>query len=166
MFEKAIASDPNFAEAYARLGWIYFREWSLGWTQDAESLERALELAEKAISLDDTQPLAHCLVAAVFLWRKNYDEAIAIYDKMFATDARSAIARDDVARAAHEKVSVSEAGSADGYGYYGNRYDRFHCPPRLFNSCSIRMRPLPCSSAAMMMAVTSAALIFLSLPLM
>src|SRR6185369_10633349 len=26
MFEKAVALDPQYAEAYAYLGWIYFRE--------------------------------------------------------------------------------------------------------------------------------------------
>ena len=48
MFEKAIALDPQYAEAYAWLGWTYWLEWVFRWSADPQTLERALALAQKA----------------------------------------------------------------------------------------------------------------------
>src|SRR5262245_49568122 len=41
MFEKAVALDPQYAEAYARLGATYWLEWNWGWSADPQTLERA-----------------------------------------------------------------------------------------------------------------------------
>ena len=56
MFEKAIALDPQYAEAYAWLGWTYWLEWVLRWSADPQTLERALALAQQALALDDSLP--------------------------------------------------------------------------------------------------------------
>src|SRR5207245_4467138 len=42
MFEKAVALDPQYADAYTLLGYSYFREWLFGWSTDPQTLERAL----------------------------------------------------------------------------------------------------------------------------
>ena len=42
MFEKAVALDPQYAEAYAELGSTYSMEWTLRWNADPQTLERAL----------------------------------------------------------------------------------------------------------------------------
>src|SRR5206468_10194874 len=39
-FEKALALDPQYAEAYARLGMTYARGWTLQWDQDSQALDR------------------------------------------------------------------------------------------------------------------------------
>jgi len=54
MFERAISLDPEYASAHSWLGWTYWIEWSFGWGQDPQSLERAFELAQMAIALDDS----------------------------------------------------------------------------------------------------------------
>src|SRR5437867_3609131 len=41
LFAKAVELDPHFAAAYACLGWAYFDQWSLGWSQDLQTLEQA-----------------------------------------------------------------------------------------------------------------------------
>jgi adenylate cyclase len=76
MFAKAIDLDPGYALAYSRLGWTHLREWSLGWSQDVQSLERARELAQKAVSLDDSLADAHELLGEVYLWQKRHDQAV------------------------------------------------------------------------------------------
>ncbi len=78
MFEKAIDLDPGFAAAYAYLGWTYWMEWSLGWSHDPRTLEKANELAERAIALDDAVPDAYCLLAGTYLWKKKHEQAIAV----------------------------------------------------------------------------------------
>ena len=57
MYEKAIALDPQYAEAYARLGLTYFIEWDWRWSQDPQTLEQALTMGQRAVALDDSLPV-------------------------------------------------------------------------------------------------------------
>ena len=86
MFEKALELDPQYAEAYAFLGSTYDREWGFQWSQDPQTLERALVLAQQAVALDDSLPLAHWALGRVFLWKKQHDQAIAEAERAIALD--------------------------------------------------------------------------------
>src|SRR5262249_40898484 len=56
MFEKAVALDPQYAEAYAWLSGSYYLEWVFRFSADPQTLERALALAQQAVALDDSLP--------------------------------------------------------------------------------------------------------------
>ncbi|MBW2057768.1 MAG: tetratricopeptide repeat protein [Deltaproteobacteria bacterium] len=86
MFEKSVGLDPEYAIAYSLLGSTHLLEWSLGWSQDSQSLERAFELEQKAIGLDDSLPEPHRFLGDVYLWKKQHDRAIAEYEKAIALD--------------------------------------------------------------------------------
>jgi adenylate cyclase len=90
LFEKARELDPQYAEAYAFLGWTYFREWSLQWSQDSQALEQALALAQRAVALDDSLAQAHVTLGTVYLWKKQYDQAIAEAERAIALDSNFA----------------------------------------------------------------------------
>jgi TolB-like protein/Tfp pilus assembly protein PilF len=77
MYEKAIELDPGFAWAYAKLGWLSYIEWGWQWDQNSRPLERAFELIQKAVALDDSQPEPHRLLGTVYLWKKQHNQAIA-----------------------------------------------------------------------------------------
>jgi adenylate cyclase len=78
MFEKAIALDPNYAAAYIGLGKVEFEKAIFGWTEFSEkSLSRARELAQKALSLDDSNAAAHHLLARIFAARAQYELALS-----------------------------------------------------------------------------------------
>ena len=78
MFEKAIELDPQFASAYTALGWSYHLQVEYGWTEFIEQTsQRAVNLARKALSLDDFQPSAHELLGSVYIRQGQYDLAIA-----------------------------------------------------------------------------------------
>ncbi len=66
MFESAVALDPQYAMAYAMLGWTYYWEWIYQWNPDPQNLERAEELARQALALNATLPLAHGLLSRVY----------------------------------------------------------------------------------------------------
>jgi TolB-like protein/class 3 adenylate cyclase/Flp pilus assembly protein TadD len=69
-FEKAIALDPNYSAAYAELSYYYIRAHQNDWPTDvADSMQKAEELAEKAISLDDNFS-SHWYLAMV-AWNKG-----------------------------------------------------------------------------------------------
>ena len=84
MFERAIDLDLEYALAYSLLGFTHLLEWTFGWSQDPQSLEHAFELAQRAISLDESMPEAHSLLGKVYLWKKQYDKAIAELEKTIA----------------------------------------------------------------------------------
>ncbi len=86
MFEIAVERDPEFALAYAHQGRTHLLEWSMGWSQDPRSIERAFELAKRAIILDDSLPTGHGLLGDSYLWRKQHEQAIAELKKAVALD--------------------------------------------------------------------------------
>ncbi|MDD1766797.1 MAG: hypothetical protein LUQ00_02645, partial [Candidatus Methanomethyliaceae archaeon] len=90
IFQKVIDLDPEYALALARLGWTYLREWSLGWAQSPDSLQRASELAQRAIALDDSLSDGHALLAETYLWKKRHDDAIAEAEKAVILDPNNA----------------------------------------------------------------------------
>jgi adenylate cyclase len=77
MFEKAIQLDPKYAAAYLGLGWIYFYDWEWQWSQNPHVMDRALQLAQQALALDDSLGRAHTLIGRVNICKKQYDQAIA-----------------------------------------------------------------------------------------
>jgi adenylate cyclase len=84
--ERAIELDPRYAEAYTLLGRTYLREYIWGWNQVPQTLEQALALARKATSLDDSLPTAHRLLAYIYLWQKQYAQAITEAEQALALD--------------------------------------------------------------------------------
>jgi TolB-like protein/Tfp pilus assembly protein PilF len=86
MFEKAIALDPNYAEAYALLGWTYLEADVLLLSPDTNSLELAFQMGQQAIARDDSLPVAHRLLAEIYAHQGQYDQA--------ATEAKRSIALD------------------------------------------------------------------------
>jgi adenylate cyclase len=86
LYEKAVALDPRYAEAYAALGATYLFDWVFQWSQDPQTLQRASELTQKAVALDDAVPRAHLALALVSLSLKQYDQAISSAERAIALD--------------------------------------------------------------------------------
>ena len=87
MFEKALELDPRYAGAYAGLGWTYFEDWFFQWNTDrTQSLERAFEMAQRAVALDDSLPEPHRTLGLVYVWKKQYDQAIAEAQRAITLD--------------------------------------------------------------------------------
>jgi tetratricopeptide (TPR) repeat protein len=86
MFEQAIALDPQYAGAYAWLGWTYYWEWTYQWNLDPRNLEQAEELARRALALNDAMPTAHGLLSRIY-WQKQQPElALASAEQAVALD--------------------------------------------------------------------------------
>jgi TolB-like protein/predicted Zn-dependent protease len=88
LFEHAITLDPQYAEAYAWLGWTHWVESHR--SPDPQHLEQAVALAQKAIALDDSLPLAHSLVSLVYGRKQQYDRALAEGERAVALDPNNA----------------------------------------------------------------------------
>jgi adenylate cyclase len=81
LFERAIAQDPDFAAAHALAGFTYFNEYALAWNLDPALLDRAAELAQRALALDPSIPPAHGLWSLVNLSRDRPAEAVAAAER-------------------------------------------------------------------------------------
>jgi adenylate cyclase len=76
MFEKAVELDPAYASAYAAIGQTYFTEYLWGWDRRPHVIERAFDLAQRAVALDDSLPISHALLSWTSLWRKKPEQAV------------------------------------------------------------------------------------------
>ena len=73
MFEHALALDPQYALAYAFLGWTYYLEWLYQWNPDPRNVERAEDLVRQALALNERLPMAHGLLSHVY-WQQEQPE--------------------------------------------------------------------------------------------
>jgi len=75
--EEAIKLDPDYAQAYRWLSGTHLIDVWLGSTKSPrESLKKAVELAQKAISLDDSLGGAHGLLGNIYIMRRGYERGI------------------------------------------------------------------------------------------
>jgi adenylate cyclase len=77
MFERAIALDSRYAEAYARLGGTYLMDWFFEPSRNqGQSMKRALAMGQQAITLNDALPLPHAILGSVYVWNKQHTQAV------------------------------------------------------------------------------------------
>ena len=90
MYERALELDPKYAGAYAGLARTYSLEQAMQWSQAPQTLERAFELGQRAIALDDSLPAAHTTLGWVYVWKKQHEQAIAEAERAIALDPNDA----------------------------------------------------------------------------
>ncbi len=75
--EAALELDPQYVPAISQLGFIHFLDSIMGWSNSpSASMNRAFELAQNAVELDDQDPTGHSLLGYVFLWQGQHEKAI------------------------------------------------------------------------------------------
>jgi adenylate cyclase len=81
LFEKAIDLDPGYARAYALLAYSFFREWHQDMSRSGDALDRAFELAQKAVALGDNDSNSLAVLGWVHLFRQSHALAEYYYQK-------------------------------------------------------------------------------------
>ena len=82
LFESAIEADPRFARAYAALSVNHAVAYRRGWARDPDkTLDLAVDLAEKAVSLDNSSPHILWALGYSYLFKKEYQKAIDSLEK-------------------------------------------------------------------------------------
>ena len=78
LLKRAAELDPGFAPAYAYGSYVQYTRVIMGWSEDpAESLEAGMALAEKALALDDKDPMAYFAAGRIHMMRGRHDDSIA-----------------------------------------------------------------------------------------
>jgi DNA-binding winged helix-turn-helix (wHTH) protein/TolB-like protein/Flp pilus assembly protein TadD len=82
LYRKALELDPAFARAYAALALTYAYEYRYRWTHaGAQSLQRALELAETARQINQDIPEIYWVLAFVHAQRREHGRAVGSLKK-------------------------------------------------------------------------------------
>jgi adenylate cyclase len=81
LLERAVELDPGYAEAVGLLGATYTVESGFLWNPDPTLMDRAEELAERAIALNPSVPGPHTSLAAIYLFRGRPDAAVAAAER-------------------------------------------------------------------------------------
>ncbi|MGE0825832.1 MAG: winged helix-turn-helix domain-containing tetratricopeptide repeat protein, partial [Candidatus Binatia bacterium] len=112
MFEKAIELDPTYAEAYMGLSWTYFYDWFYQSANDrAQALEQAFAIAQRAVALDNSLPGAHQLLGHVYVWKRQYEQAIVEGEQAIVLDPNDA---EGYGRLGTIRKSAEDAGREPG----------------------------------------------------
>jgi TolB-like protein/DNA-binding SARP family transcriptional activator/Flp pilus assembly protein TadD len=92
--EKAIKHDPDNARAHMLLAAIHGMDYLESWSRDPQrSLDLALQLGQKAISLDDADSLAHAQLGEILSSHGRFSEAEWHFDKALALNPNDVEAR-------------------------------------------------------------------------
>ena len=82
--EATIDMDPDYADGWARLGWVYLDEHRFRFNPRPGSLDRALEVTRRAVELDPTNQDAHLVLATVLFHRHELDSFFAEAERTLA----------------------------------------------------------------------------------
>jgi adenylate cyclase len=92
MLEKAIDLDPGYVDAYGLLSFSYFVGYLFEWDREPGVLDRAAELVEKTITLDDTAAGAYAVRGWIGAMKNRHDQAIADGKRAVSLNPNSAFA--------------------------------------------------------------------------
>ncbi len=129
MFRRAIELDPNYATAYAGLGWTYFEPVLWGWTGSPQkAVGQAHDLSQKALSLEVTNIYARRLLASIYSLRRQHEMALIESERLIAINPN------DAGSFAQQGMALTWLGRPEGAILALERALRFDpdLPPQIF----------------------------------
>lgn len=82
LFEQALSLSPDRGLGASDLALVHFLDAFYGWGESPEgSLKTMVETAERAVALDDHDPLALTILAWAYNFAREWDEALATIDR-------------------------------------------------------------------------------------
>ncbi|TJX36931.1 MAG: adenylate cyclase, partial [Mesorhizobium sp.] len=90
MLTRAVALDPDYAEAYRWLAMNHWMQW-VHWGAPVDPNRRiALDLARKAVAIDPNDAGCHWVLGNLLAYERRFDEADAEFAKAFELDPNEA----------------------------------------------------------------------------
>ncbi len=94
LFEEAIALEPDFVWPYVYLGYMHLNLGARGLSKSREeSLKTAFELAQRALSIDESHDGVHSLLAGYYNATRQYDKALTEIDQAIELNPNAADAK-------------------------------------------------------------------------
>jgi TolB-like protein len=69
--ERAVKQEPDRADCWAMLSWLYRAEYSHDYNQRPDSMDRCLKAARRAVALAPSSQLANAALASAFFFRRE-----------------------------------------------------------------------------------------------
>jgi adenylate cyclase len=73
--KQALLRNPNWLFSYGELFINYRLLWSSQLSQDPQILDRALEVGQRVVTLQDASPSSHTILSQAYLLKKQYEQA-------------------------------------------------------------------------------------------
>ena len=91
LFKQAVELDPNYAYAWSMLGWTHYIDGYHypGHYNKDEAFKKASEIANRALSIDNSQGYAHLLLSLIYLSQGKYEEAEVAGKKAIRSEPNS-----------------------------------------------------------------------------
>ena len=78
MFSAAVKADPDYVDAWAKLGWCYAKQVSFRCVDDhEETMKQAFKAGRRAVALDPSSALAHMSLGTVHIWAEETEKGLA-----------------------------------------------------------------------------------------
>lgn len=91
LLRRALELDPNYAAAYAGLAETYQIAVAMGWAeQPADYLSRAEELANRALTINDTDVRARVVLGRIHIFYHRYEQAKAELERAISVNPNDA----------------------------------------------------------------------------
>lgn len=109
MFEKAIALDPNYSDAYAWLGNVFLTDQLSQWTHDPHGFDRAVQLEQQSIDLDNSNAVAYAMMSIFLNNKRQHDPSITAAERALALEPNLALGYTALAFALTDSGKPAEA---------------------------------------------------------
>jgi len=113
LLRRATELDPNFAPAYAYGTYVQYQKVIMGWSEDPqENLKVGMALAQKALSLDDKDPIAYFAIGRIHMMEGRHDDSIAALEKAIELNPSFAQSHHGLGMALTLAIRLDEAKAA------------------------------------------------------
>ncbi|MBI4767784.1 MAG: tetratricopeptide repeat protein [Deltaproteobacteria bacterium] len=136
--EEIVSMCPGNPFGYLLLGWAYRFDLMRGSSmahQHQESFKKVMELAQKALTIDESLSSAHSLLIHIYIYKREFDKAIAEGERAVALDPNGANAYEHYAHsllyanrfkeaipAIQKAIRLNPIGSTSAYSTLGDAY--------------------------------------------
>ena len=92
-FHRAIELDPEFGSAHAGIAYTYVIQIVVGASKDKEEdLKRGMSAVNIALSIDQTEPFAHCAKGRISIFNGDHEKAVAAFERAISLNPNYALA--------------------------------------------------------------------------
>jgi adenylate cyclase len=124
LFEQARQVDPDYGRAYVGLSWAHANDFDYEWTSNyPKTLKLTLDMANDAVRLDPGDYQAHWSLGWAYLYHRQYDMALAEYDRARELNPNDA---ELIAEMANLLIFTGEPLQAIEHAKEGIRLNPFH----------------------------------------
>jgi len=82
LLNRALELDKNYSNGWVMMGWLFWEESVWNWCDDTdEAMQKALDSAQKALSIDPNFPMTYSLLANIHMVLGDTEQSIAMAEK-------------------------------------------------------------------------------------